>query len=52
MINSIFKPKGSRIWRWKFRQRPEDGKILDVSLGTPDKQAAEIERSKLLREKL
>jgi integrase len=52
MINIIFKPKGSRIWRWKFRQRPEDGKILDVSLGTSDKQAAEIERSKLLREKL
>ena len=51
MINSIFKPKGSRIWRWKFRQRPEDGKILDVSLGTSDKQAAETKRSELLREK-
>jgi len=52
MINSIFKPKGSRIWRWKFRQCPEDGKVLDVSLGTPDKQNAEKERSKLLCEKL
>jgi integrase len=52
MINSIFKPKGSRIWRWKFRQRPEDGKILDVSLGTPDKQSAEMKRSKLLSEQL
>jgi integrase len=51
MINNIFKPKGSRIWRWKFRQCPEDGKILDVSLGTSDKQAAETRRSELLREK-
>jgi integrase len=52
MINNIYKPKGSRIWRWKFRQCPEDGKILDVSLGTPDKQAAEKKRSELLQEKL
>jgi integrase len=51
MINSIFKPKGSRIWRWKFRLRPEDGKIQDVSLGTSDKQVAEKKRSELLREK-
>jgi integrase len=51
MINNIFKPKGSRIWRWKFRQRPEDGKILDVSLGTSDKQVAEKKRAELLREK-
>ena len=51
MINSIFKPKGSRIWRWKFRLVPADGKILDVSLGTADKQAAETKRSELLREK-
>jgi len=51
MINSIFKPKGSRIYRWKFRQCPEDGKIQDVSLGTSDKQAAEMKRAVLLREK-
>src|SRR5258706_2781010 len=51
MINSIFKPKDSRIWRWKFRQRPEDGKILDVSLGTSDKSVAEKKRAELLREK-
>jgi len=51
MINSIFKPKGSRIWRWKFRMVPGDIKILDVSLGTSDRQAAETKRSELLREK-
>jgi integrase len=51
MINHIFKPKGSRIWRWKFRLRPEDKKIQDVSLSTSDKQAAESKRSKLLCEK-
>jgi integrase len=51
MINSIFKPKGSRIWRWKFRQRPEDGQILDMSLETSDKQVAEKKRAELLREK-
>ena len=51
MINHIFKPKGSRIWRWKFRLVPADGKILDVSLGTSDRQAAETNRSELLREK-
>ncbi len=51
MINTIFKPKGSRIWRWKFRQRPEDGKIQDVSLGTSDKSVAEKKRAELLREK-
>jgi integrase len=51
MINSIYKPKGSRIWRWKFRLRPTDGKIQDVSLGTSDKQVAEKFRSERLREK-
>ena len=51
MINTIFKPKGSRVWRWRFRQSPEDGKILDVSLGTSDKQVAEKKRAELLREK-
>ena len=47
MINNIFKPKGSRIWRWKFRLVPADGKILDVSLGTSDRQSAETKRSDL-----
>ena len=51
MINSIFKPKGSRIWRWKLRLRPQDGKIEDMSLGTSDKQVAEKRRAELLREK-
>src|SRR5580704_8982111 len=51
MINTIYKPKGSRIWRWKFRLRPADGKIQDVSLGTSDKQVAEKLRGERLREK-
>src|SRR5208283_3525855 len=51
MINTIFKPKGSRIWRWKFRQCPADGKVQDVSLGTSDKQVAEKLRGERLREK-
>jgi integrase len=51
MIDCIYKPKGSRIWRWKFRQQPKDGKIEDVSLGTSDKQVAEKRRAELLREK-
>jgi hypothetical protein len=51
MINSIFKPKGSRIWRWKFRLCPADKTIGDVSLGTSDKQVAEKRRGELLREK-
>ena len=51
MINLIFKPKGSRIWRWKYRQQPKDGKIQDVSLGTSDKQVAEKRRGELLRER-
>ena len=51
MINTIYKPKGSRIWRWKFRLRPADGKIQDVSLGTSDKQVAEKERGERLQEK-
>ena len=50
MINNIYKPRGSRIWRWKFRLRPEDGKIKDVSLGTSDKQVAEKFRGDRLRE--
>ena len=51
MINLIYKPKGSRIWRWKFRLRPQDRKIQDVSLGTSDKQVAEKLRGERLREK-
>jgi hypothetical protein len=47
----IFKPKGSRIWRWKFRQHPADVKIEDVSLHTSEKQVAEKRRTELLREK-
>ncbi len=44
MINHIYKPKGERIWRWKFRLASTDGKIQDVSLGTSDKQVAEKKR--------
>jgi len=51
MINTIYKPRGSRIWRWKFRLRPQDGKIQDVSLGTSDKQVAEKFRGERLRER-
>src|SRR5580698_11116834 len=46
MIDRIFKPKGSRIWRWRFRQEPKDAKVLDMSLGTSDKQVAEKRRAK------
>ena len=52
MIDFIFKPKGSRIWRWKFRQQSEDGKIIDISLETPDKRCAEKRREELRKEKL
>jgi integrase len=51
MINTIYKPKGSRIWRWKYRQQPGDAKIEDVSLRTSDKQVAEKRRGELLRER-
>jgi integrase len=50
MINTLYKPRRSRIWRWKFRLRPEDGRIQDVSLGTSDKQVAEKFRQERLRE--
>jgi len=50
VINSLFKPKGSRIWRWRFRLRPDDLRISDVSLGTTDKQVAEMKRAQKLRE--
>src|ERR1017187_4891254 len=51
MIDCIYKPRGSRVWRWKFRQQPADGKLQDVSLGTSDKQVAEKIRGERLREK-
>ena len=51
MVNSIYKSKGSRIWRWKFRQCPADQKIEDVSLETSNKQVAGSKRAKLLPEK-
>jgi integrase len=51
MIDCIYKPNGSRIWRWKYRQQPKDGKIEDVSLNTSDKQVAEKRRAERLREK-
>jgi len=47
MIDRIFKPKGSRIYRWRFRQKPEDGKILDISLGTSEKRVAEKRRAEM-----
>jgi len=50
MINHIYKPKGERIWRWRFRYSPTDGKIQDVSLGTSDKQCAERKRAELLEQ--
>jgi integrase len=52
MIDFIYKPKDSRIWRWKFRQQAEDKKIADVSLGTSDKRCAEKRREELRKEKL
>ena len=51
MINTLYKPKGSRIWRLKFRLEPVDGRIEDVSLRTSDKQVAEKRRSDLIRER-
>ena len=51
MIDFIYKPTTSRIWRWKFRQSPQDGKIQDSSLKTSDKQVAEKRHSELLRER-
>jgi len=51
MTDCIYKPKGSRIWRWKFRLCPADEKIEDVSLGTSDKQVAEKRRAEWRREK-
>ncbi len=52
MIDFIYKPKDSRIWRWKFRQQSEDKKIIDISLETPDKRCAEKRRDDLRKEKL
>jgi integrase len=52
MIDFIYKPKNSRIWRWKFRQKSEDKKIVDVSLETSDKRCAEKRRDELRKERL
>ena len=51
MIDYIYKPKTSRIWRWKLRLSPDDTNIQDVSLRTADKQVAEKRRAELRREK-
>jgi hypothetical protein len=51
MIDIIFKPKNSRIYRWRFRQKPEDGKIQDISLGTSELRVAEKRRLELRSEK-
>jgi integrase len=51
VIDFIYKPKGSRIWRWKFRNKPADGKIQDVSLETSDQRCAEKRHAKLREEK-
>ena len=45
MIDRIFKPKGERIYRWRFRQQPRDGKVLDISLGTSELRVAEKRRA-------
>jgi integrase len=50
MINNLYKPKGTRIWRWKYRLSPKDEKIADISLRTSDKQVAEKRRTEMLRE--
>jgi integrase len=50
MISNLYKPKGSRIWRWRYRLQASDVKISDVSLGVSDKQAAEKLCSEKLRE--
>ena len=47
MIDRIFKPKGSRIYRWRFRQKPEDRKTTDISLGTSEMRVAEKRRAEL-----
>ncbi|MGB7748682.1 MAG: site-specific integrase [Verrucomicrobiia bacterium] len=45
MIDRLFKPKDSRVYRWRFREKPEDGKILDISLGTSELRVAEKRRT-------
>ena len=51
MLNRIYKARGERIWRWRFRHSPSDVKILDVSLGTSDQQVAKKKQMELVREK-
>jgi integrase len=43
--------KRGRIWYWRYRPHGERGQILEVSLGTPDKQSAEKKRGELRQEK-
>jgi hypothetical protein len=50
MTNFIYEPKGSRIWRMRFRQRSGDRKLLDISLGVSDKQVAEKKQAEFVRE--
>ena len=45
MIDRLFKPKDSRVYRWRFREKPEDGKVLDISLGTSELRVAEKRRT-------
>src|SRR5438094_9626194 len=52
MIDFIYKPKDSRIWRWKFRQQSEDKRIADASLGTSDNRCGEKRREELRNEQL
>ena len=49
MIQYIFKPKGSRIWRGRYRLT-EAIKLTDVSLDTSDKQTAEKRLRALVRD--
>jgi integrase len=49
MIDRLFKPDGSRVWRWRFREKPEDGRILDISLGTSELRVAEKRRAEKRR---
>src|SRR5580658_4897261 len=51
MINTLYKPKNSRIRRSKYRQQPAGVKIEDISLRTHDKSVAEKRRVKMLCER-
>ncbi len=49
MIDNLH--KRGRIWWWKYRPQGDQGKLQDISLGTPDRQVAERKRSELLAER-